>query len=161
MMSGTTQNTYTSLPLITVAHMSTSLSFAEHQTLESTHTGQDPAAKQGEHRTPIQTIVDELRELVECFRALNFEGRDHFFQCIVTNIPPITRARLNAVERGRPAASTMTMQAGKEAQQDARGNQNAVVDAAAAEGSVWQPILQRFKPYAVLTALARGEEESG
>jgi len=105
------------------------------------HTGQDPAAEQGEHRTPIQTTVDELGELVECFRALNFEGRDHFFQRIITNIPPITRACSNAVGRGRPTASMMTTQAGKKAQQDTRGDQNAVVDAATAEGSVRQPLL--------------------
>jgi len=112
-MSGTTQNTYTSLPLITVARTSTSSSSVEHQTSGSTLTGQDPTAEQGKHRTPIQTTVDKLRELVEHFRALNFEGRDCFFQCIVTNIPP-TRARSNAVGRGRPTASMTTTQAGKE-----------------------------------------------
>jgi len=135
------QNTYTLLPLITVAHTSTSSSSTEHQTLELMHTGQDPAAKQGKHRTPIQTTVDELRELVEHFRALNFKGRDRFFQCIIINIPPVTRTHSNAVGRGRPAASMTTMQAGKEAQQDTRGDQNAVVNAAATEGSVRQPVL--------------------
>jgi len=55
----------------------------------------------------------------------------------------------------------MTTQAGKEAQQDARRNQDALVNVAAAEGSVWQPVLQRFEPYSVLTALARREEETG
>ena len=53
------------------------------------------------------------------------------------------------------------MQAGKETQQNAGRNQDAVMDAAAAERPVWQPILQRYKPYAVLTTLARREAEDG
>ena len=35
------------------------------------------------------------------------------------------------------------------------------MDAAAAEGSVWQPVLRRYEPYAVLTDLARREAEDG
>jgi len=140
-MSGTTQNTNTSLPLTTAALMSTSLSSTEHQTLGSAHTSQVPAAKQGKHRTPIQTTVNKLGELVECFRALNFKGRDHFFHQIITTIPPITRSCGNAVGRGRPIASVLPMQASQKAQQDTRRDQDAVVDAAATEGSVWQPLL--------------------
>src|SRR6266850_7349099 len=97
--SGTTQDITTTHPLITVAHMSTSLSSGEPQTLESMHTGQGLAAKEGEHRSPIQTTVDDLRELVERFRTLNFEGRDEFFQRVITTIPPVTRTRSNAVGR--------------------------------------------------------------
>jgi len=69
MTSGTTQDTTTMLPLTTAAHTSTSLSSEEHQTSESTHTGQELAAKEGKHRSPIQTTVDDLGELVECFRC--------------------------------------------------------------------------------------------
>jgi len=130
------QNTNTSLPLITAAYMSTSSSSVGHQMLGLTHTGQVPAAKQGEHRTLIQTIVDELGELIKCFRTLNFKGRDCFFHCVITTIPPIIRALSNAVGRGRPTASTPTMQASKEAQQDTRRDQDAMVDAATTEGSV-------------------------
>jgi len=149
------------LPLATAAHMSTSLSSEEHRTSESTHTGQELAAEEGKHRSSIQTTVDKLGDLVERFWALNFEGRDQFFQCIVTTIPPITRAHSDAVGRRRPAAGMPSMQASKETQQDARRNQNAVVDAAAAERSVRQPVLRRYEPYAVLTALARREAEDG
>jgi len=46
---------------------------------ESTHTGQGLAAEEGEHRSPIQTTVDDLRELVNMFPGLNFKGRDEFF----------------------------------------------------------------------------------
>ena len=53
------------------------------------------------------------------------------------------------------------MQTGDEAQQDARRDQNTLGNVAAAEGPVQQPILQRFQPYAVLTALTRREEEDG
>src|SRR6266850_2608112 len=159
--SGTTQDITTTLPLITAAHTSTSLSSGEPQTSESTHTGQELAAKEGEHRSPIQTTIDDLRELVECFQALNFEGRDEFFQCIVTTIPPITRTCSNAVGRRGPAAGMPSPQIGMETQQNTRRNQDAVVDAAAAEGSVWQPVLRRYEPYAVLTALARREVEDG
>src|SRR6267142_441413 len=131
-MSGTTQDITTMLPLITVAHMSTSLSSGEHQMSELMPTGQELAAEEGEHRSPIQTTVDDLGELVECFRALNFEGRDEFFQCIVTTIPPITRTRSNAMGRRGPAAGTPSPQIGMETQQNAGRNQDAVVDAAAA-----------------------------
>ena len=140
-MSGTTQNTSTLLPLITVACTSTSSSSMEPQTSGSMPTGRDPTSEQGEHRTSIQTTVDELGELVRCFEALNFEGQGHFFDHIITTIPPVTRAHSNAVGRRRPAAGTTMMQAGKEAQQDTRRNQDVVVDAAAAEGPVWQPVL--------------------
>jgi len=149
------------LPLITVAHMSTSLSSGEHQMSELMPTGQELAAEEGEHRSPIQTTVDDLGELVECFRALNFEGRDEFFQCIVTTIPPITRTRSNAMGRRGPAAGTPSPQIGTETQQNTGRNQDAVVDAATAEGPIWQPVLQRYEPYAVLTALARREVEDG
>src|SRR5882672_9920837 len=159
--SGTTQDITTMLPLITVAHTSTSLSSGEPQTSESTPTGQGLAAEEGEHRSPIQTTVDNLGELVECFWALNFKGRDEFFQRIVTAIPPITRTRSNAVGRRGPAAGTPSPQIGMETQQNTRRNQDAVVDAAAAEGPIQQPILQRYEPYAVLAALARREAEDG
>src|SRR6267142_917647 len=159
--SGTTQDTTTTLPFTTAAHMSTSSSSGEHRTLGSTHTGQKLAAEEGKHRSSIQTTVDNLGELVECFRALNFEGRDEFFQCIVTTIPPITRTRSNAVGRRGPAAGTSSTQTGKEAQQNTRRNQDAVVDAATAERPVWQPILRRYEPYAVLATLARREAEDG
>jgi len=109
MMSGTTQNTSTLLPLITVAHTSTSSSSVEPQTLGSMLTGRDPTAEQGEHRTPIQTTVDKLGELVRCFKALNFKGQDRFFNHIITTIPPITRARSNVVGRRRPTAGMMMM----------------------------------------------------
>src|SRR6267142_6150798 len=155
--SGTTQDITTTLPLITVAHMSTSLSSGEHQTSESTHTGQELAVEEGEHRSLIQTTVDNLGELVECFQALNFKGRDQFFQRIVTTIPPVTRTRSNAVGRREPAAGMPSPQIGTETQQNTRRNQDAVVDAATAEGSVRQPVLRRYEPYAVLTALARRE----
>src|SRR6267142_2406669 len=141
--------------------MSTSLSSGEPQTSESTHTGQGLAAKEGEHRSPIQTTIDDLRELVECFWALNFEGRDQFFQRIITTIPPITRTRSNAVGRRGPAAGTSSTQAGKETQQNARRNQDAVVDATVTERSVRQPVLRRYEPYAVLATLARREAEDG
>src|SRR6266850_12150 len=149
------------LPLITVAHTSTSLSSGEPQTSESMHTGQGLAAEEGEHRSPIQTTGDDLGELVECFRALNFEGRDEFFQHIITTIPPVTRTCSNAVGRRRPAAGTPSPEIGMETQQNAGRNQDAVVDAATIEGPIWQPVLQRYKPYAVLTALARREAEDG
>jgi len=129
--------------------------------LESTHTGQELAAEEGEHRPSIQTTVDELGELVEHFQALNFEGRDQFFQHIITTIPPITRAHSDAVGRRRPTAGMPSMQAGKETQQNAGGNQDVVVDAATTEGSVRQPILRRYEPYSVLAALARREAEGG
>src|SRR5882672_7872473 len=160
-MSGTTQDITTTLPLITAAHTSTSLSSGEPQTSESTRTGQELAAEEGEHRSPIQTTSNDLRELVERFRALNFEGRDEFFQCIVTAILPITRTCSNAVGRRGPAAGTPSPQIGMETQQNTRRNQDAVVDAAAAEGPIQQPILQRYEPYAVLAALARREAEDG
>jgi len=112
----------------------------EPQTSGSTLTGPGATAEQGEHRTPIQTTVDKLRELVERFRALNFKGRDQFFQRIITNIPPITRVCSNAVGRGRPTASTTTTMASEEAQQDTRRDQDAVVDVATTERSVWQPV---------------------
>src|SRR6267142_7156802 len=51
------------------------------------------------------------------------------------------------------------MQASQETQQNARRDQDAVVDAAAAERSVQQPVLRRYEPYAVLTALTRREAE--
>ena len=53
------------------------------------------------------------------------------------------------------------MQVSNEAQQNARRDQDTLGNAAATEGSVWQPLLRRFQPYAVLSALARGEEEDG
>src|SRR6267142_2586145 len=159
--SGTTQDINTTLPLTTAAHTSTSLSSGEPQTLESTRLGQGLAAEEGEHRSPIQTTVDSLGELVKRFRALNFKGRDEFFQHIVTTIPPVTRTRSNAVGRRGPAAGTPSPQIGTETQQNAGRNQDAVVDAAAAERPVRQPILRRYEPYAVLTALARREEEGG
>jgi len=65
------------------------------------------------------------------------------------------------VGRRRPTAGTTTMQAGEEAQQDTRRNQNVVMDAAATERLVQQPVLRRFEPYTVLAALARREEENG
>src|SRR6267142_7120876 len=89
--SGTTQDITTTIPPITVAHTSTSLSSGEPQTSEPTHTGQGLAAEEDEHRSTIQTTVDDLGELVECFQTLNFEGRDEFFQRIITAIPPVTR----------------------------------------------------------------------
>src|SRR6266850_2170542 len=141
MTSGTTQDITTTLPLITAAHTSTSLSSGELQTSESTHTGQGLAAEEGEHRSPIQTTSNDLGELVECFRALNFEGRDEFFQCIVTTIPPVTQTRSNAVGRRRPAAGMPSPQIGTETQQNTGRDQDAVVDAAAAERSVQQPVL--------------------
>src|SRR6267142_261637 len=159
--SGTTQDITTTLPLITAAHTSTSLSSGEPQMSELMHTGQGLAAEEGEYRSPIQTTIDDLGELVECFRALNFEGRDEFFQRIVTTIPPVTRTCSNAVGRRRPAAGMPSPQIGMETQQNTGRDQDAVVDAAAAERSVWQPILQRHEPYAVLTALARREAEDG
>jgi len=125
------------------------------------HTGQGLAAEEGEHRSPIQTIGDDLGELVEHFWALNFEGRDEFLQCIITTIPPVTRTHSNAVGRGGPAAGMPLLQIGTETQQNAGRNQDAVVDAAAAEGSIRQPVLRRYEPYAVLTALARREAEGG
>jgi len=78
------------------------------------HTGQGLAAEEGEHRSPIQTTSDNLGELVERFRALNFEGRDEFFQRIVIAIPPVTRTRSNAVGRRRPAAGAPSPQIGTE-----------------------------------------------
>jgi len=101
-------------PITTAAHTSTSISSGEHQTLESIRTGQELAAEEGEHRSSIQTTVNELGELVERFWALNFEGRDQFFQRIITTIPPITRACSDAVGRRRPAAGMPSMQAGEE-----------------------------------------------
>ena len=139
--SGTNQDTITMLPTTTAAHMSISSSSGEHQMLGSIHIGQELAAEEGEHRSSIQTTVDKLRDLVEHFRALDFEGRDQFFQCVVTTIPPITRARSDAMGRRRPAAGTPSMQASQETQQDARRNQDAVVDAATAERPVRQPVL--------------------
>src|SRR6267142_4175888 len=130
-MSGTTQDIPTMLPLITVAHTSTSLSSGEPQTSESTHTCQGLAAEEGEHRSPIQTTVDDLGELVERFRGLNFEGRDEFFQRIVTEILPVTRTRSNAVGRRGSTAGMPSPQIGMETQQNAGRNQDAVVDAAA------------------------------
>jgi len=114
--SGTTQDTTITLPLTTAAHTSTSSSSGEHQMLASTHIGQELVAEEDEHRSPIQTTVGDLGELVECFRALNFKGRDQFFQCIITTIPPITRARSDVVGRGRPTAGTPSMQTGEETQ---------------------------------------------
>jgi len=161
MTSGMTQDTIIMLPITTAAHMSTSISSGERQMSESTHIGQELAAEEGKHRSSIQTTVDELRDLVEHFKALNFKGRDQFFQHIITTIPPITRAHSDAVGRRGPAAGTPLAQASQETQQDARRNQDVVVDAAAAKRPVWQPVLQRYKPYAVLTALARREAEDG
>src|SRR6267142_1784107 len=94
---------------------------------------------------------------VTCPRSIT----DQFFQHIITTIPLITRTHSNAVRRRGPAAGTSLMQAGKETQQNTRRNQDAVMDAAATERPVRQPILQRYEPYAVLSALARREAEDG
>jgi len=107
----------------------------------SIHTSQDLAAEEDRHRPSLQTAVDELGELVERFRALTFDGRDHFFQHIVANIPPITRARSNVVGRGRTTAGAASTQTGDEAQQDTRRYQDTLGNVATTEGPVWQPVL--------------------
>ena len=141
MTSGTTMGTTTSCPSITAVHTSTYSLSTEPQASESTHTNQGPAVIRDEHRASIQTTVNELGELVEHFRALNFNGRDCFFQQIITTIPPTTRTCHNAVGRRGPTASEVLMQAQPEAQQDSGGMEAPVDSSAATERSVWQPVL--------------------
>jgi hypothetical protein len=75
---------------ITVVPTYISISSKVPQILESTPTNPISVARLSKHRASIQTTVDELRDLMERFRVLIFDGRDQFFHAVIANILPIT-----------------------------------------------------------------------